>query len=74
MTYTLHQGEALTVLKTLSDQSVHAVITDPPYNSGGRTSSDRTSRTARAKYVTSNSAHDLRNSPGENRDQRSYRS
>lgn len=73
MTYTLHRGDALTVLKTLPAESVHAVITDPPYNSGGRTSSDRTSRTARAKYVTSNSAHDLANFPGENRDQRSYR-
>ncbi|MEV0493291.1 DNA-methyltransferase [Streptomyces atratus] len=74
MSYTLHRGDALTVLKTLPDESVNAVITDPPYNSGGRTSSDRTGRTARAKYVTSNSAHDLANFPGENRDQRSYRS
>ena len=47
MSYTLHQGDALTVLKNLPDESVHAVITDPPYNSGGRTSSERTSRTAR---------------------------
>ncbi|WP_405466724.1 site-specific DNA-methyltransferase [Streptomyces jietaisiensis] len=73
MGYTLHRGDALTVLKTLRAESVHAVITDPPYNSGGRTSSQRTSRTARAKYVTSNSAHDLASFPGENRDQRSYR-
>jgi site-specific DNA-methyltransferase (adenine-specific) len=73
MTYTLHRGDALTVLKSLPNECVHAVITDPPYNSGGRTSSDRTGRTARAKYVTSNSAQDLANFPGENRDQRSYR-
>ncbi|MEV0535812.1 site-specific DNA-methyltransferase [Kitasatospora sp. NPDC050463] len=72
--YTLHRGDALTVLKSLPDESVNAVITDPPYNSGGRTSSERTSRDARAKYVTSNSAHDLKTFPGENRDQRSYRS
>ncbi|MFF2954107.1 DNA-methyltransferase [Kitasatospora sp. NPDC057965] len=74
MSYTLHRGDALTVLKSLPDGSVNAVITDPPYNSGGRTSSERTSRDARAKYVTSNSAHDLKSFPGENRDQRSYRS
>ncbi|MER6399541.1 DNA methyltransferase [Kitasatospora sp. NPDC001603] len=74
MTYTLHRGAALTVLRSLPDDSVNAVITDPPYNSGGRTSSERTSRDARAKYVTSNSAHDLKTFPGENRDQRSYRS
>lgn len=73
MGYTLHRGDALTVLKTLPDESVHAVITDPPYNSGGRTSAERTGRPARAKYVTSNSAHTLASFPGENRDQRSYR-
>ncbi|MFB7618108.1 DNA-methyltransferase [Kitasatospora sp. NPDC056181] len=72
--FTLHRGDALTVLKSLPDESVNAVITDPPYNSGGRTSSERTSRDARAKYVTSNSVHDLKTFPGENRDQRSYRS
>lgn len=73
MGYTLHRGDALTVLKNLPADSVHAVITDPPYNSGGRTSAERTGRTARAKYVTSNSAHQLASFPGENRDQRSYR-
>ncbi|GGQ89370.1 methyltransferase [Kitasatospora griseola] len=70
----LHRGDVLTVLKSLPDESVNAVIIDPPYNSGGRTGSECTSRDARAKYVTSSSAHDLKTSPGENRDQRSYRS
>ncbi|WP_269857996.1 DNA-methyltransferase [Streptomyces sp. RPT161] len=74
MSYTLHRGDALTVLKALPDESIDAVITDPPYNSGGRTSSERTSRTARAKYTSGDAAHDLANFPGENRDQRSYRS
>lgn len=73
MGYTLHRGDALTVLKTLPDESINAIITDPPYNSGARTSADRTSRSARAKYVSSSSAHDLATFPGENRDQRSYR-
>ncbi|MFI8456906.1 DNA methyltransferase [Kitasatospora sp. NPDC085464] len=68
MTYTLHRGDALTVLKFLPDESINAVITTPPYNSGGRTSSERTSRGVRAKYVTSGSgsAHDLKPFPGEN--------
>ncbi|MGH4028707.1 DNA-methyltransferase [Actinomycetota bacterium Odt1-20B] len=72
MAYTLHRGDALTVLAGLPDESVDAVITDPPYNSGGRTSSERTSRSARAKYTSGDAAHDLANFPGENRDQRSY--
>ncbi|MGE7440082.1 DNA-methyltransferase [Kitasatospora sp. NPDC001175] len=61
------------MLKTIPDESVDAVITDPPYNSGGRTSSERTARTARAKYTSGDARHDLQNFPGENRDQRSYR-
>lgn len=72
MPYTLHRGDALTILSDLLDESVSAVITDPPYNSGGRTSSQRTSRTARAKYTSGDAAHKLPNFPGENRDQRSY--
>lgn len=28
---TLHQGDCLEVLRTLPDESVHAVVTDPPY-------------------------------------------
>lgn len=31
MTYTLHQGDCLDVLKTLPDCSVDSVVTDPPY-------------------------------------------
>lgn len=73
MSYVLHRGDALTVLKSLPDASIDSVITDPPYNSGGRTSSDRTARTARAKYTSGDATHDLANFPGENRDQRSYR-
>ena len=31
MTYTLHHGDCLDVLKTLPDCSVDSVVTDPPY-------------------------------------------
>lgn len=31
MSYTLHQGDCLEVLRTLPDASVDAVVTDPPY-------------------------------------------
>ncbi|WP_405679521.1 DNA methyltransferase [Streptomyces sp. NBC_01511] len=72
--WTLHQGDALTLLPTLNTP-VDAVICDPPYNSGGRTMTERTSRTAREKYLTEggrNHGHDLGDFTGDNRDQRSY--
>lgn len=34
--YTLYHGDCLEVLRTLPAESVDAVITDPPYSSGGR--------------------------------------
>lgn len=73
-TWTLHHGDALTLLPTLTTP-VDAVIADPPYNSGGRTMTERTSRTAREKYITAGGrtvALDLADFTGENRDQRSY--
>jgi len=51
---------------------VDAVITDPPYSSGGMTRSDRTAPSTRTKYATSDARHDLADFSGDNRDQRSY--
>ncbi|MET8475407.1 site-specific DNA-methyltransferase [Streptomyces sp. NPDC006422] len=73
-TWDLHTGDALTILPTLT-APVDAVICDPPYNSGGRTMTERTTRTARQKYLTEggrNHGYDLGDFTGENRDQRSY--
>ncbi|MEU6312294.1 site-specific DNA-methyltransferase [Streptomyces sp. NPDC047014] len=72
MSFSLHQGDALTVLATLPDGCVDSVITDPPYNSGGRTAKERTSRSARQKYVSANAQHSLPDFAGETMDQRSY--
>lgn len=72
--WTLHEGDALTRLPAL-DTPVDAVICDPPYNSGGRTMSERTTRTAREKYLRDGGrkhGFDLGDFSGENRDQRSY--
>ncbi|WP_326597764.1 DNA-methyltransferase [Streptomyces sp. NBC_01803] len=74
MTWTLHHGDALLILPTLNTP-IDAVIADPPYNSGGRTMTERTSRTAREKYLTNDGrhhGHDLGDFTGENRDQRAY--
>lgn len=69
---TLHQGDSLAVLNTLDDNTVDAVITDPPYSSGGQFRGDRTAGTA-SKYVQTGSANtDLPDFLGDNRDARSY--
>jgi len=70
--FSLHQGDALSVLAGLPDDCVDAVITDPPYNSGGRTAKERTSRTAKQKYTSADAEHGLADFTGENMDQRSY--
>jgi site-specific DNA-methyltransferase (adenine-specific) len=70
--WTLHEGDALTILHTLPAASVDAVITDPPYNSGGTTNAARTSQSARDKYVSSDAQHTLPDFDGDTRDQRSY--
>ncbi|MFC9085342.1 DNA-methyltransferase [Nocardiopsis dassonvillei] len=72
-TAVIHHGDALTVLPTLPTASVDAVITDPPYNAGGRTPAERRAQTARDKYVSGNALHDLPDFAGESRDQRGYR-
>ncbi|HVK25467.1 MAG TPA: site-specific DNA-methyltransferase [Actinokineospora sp.] len=72
----LHHGDALAVLPTLPVGAADVVITDPPYNSGGRTSSERLTQSARDKYVSTTGKgganHDLADFVGDNRDQRSY--
>lgn len=71
-TWTLHRGDAYTLLRTLPDESVSATITDPPYNSGGTATTARTGNTARGKYVRGDAQHDLPDFDGDQRDQRSY--
>lgn len=70
----LHRGDALAVLPTLAPASVDAVITDPPYNSGGRTASERRNQSAMDKYVSGGSKVEtaLADFTGDNRDQRGF--
>ncbi|WP_067171225.1 DNA-methyltransferase [Microtetraspora niveoalba] len=68
----VHHGDALAVLPTITTGSADLVLTDPPYNSGGRTNAERTAQGARGKYVTGTAGHDLADFAGDNRDQRSY--
>lgn len=70
--WTVYKGDALARLTDMTAGSVDAVITDPPYNSGGTSPSSRTSDSARGKYVSGDAQHDLADFDGDNRDQRGY--
>lgn len=48
-----------------------AIVTDPPYSSGGFVRGDRMC-SARSKYVTNGAQHGLADFDGDNRDQRGY--
>ncbi len=69
--WTLHPGDALAVLRSLPDASVDAVITDPPYSSGGFTRGDRSVPPA-LKYTMTGTQIERPGFSGDNRDQRSF--
>jgi len=64
---TLYHGDALDILPTLS--GIGAVVTDPPYSSGGQYRGDRTQSTV-SKYVQSGTLAYRPEFAGDNRDQR----
>lgn len=70
---TLYGGDALAVLASLPDASVDAVVTDPPYSSGGMFRGDR-QQDVHTKYVQTDSVSGqaLAAFAGDNRDQRGY--
>lgn len=68
---TLYHGDALRVLPELDAGTVDAVITDPPYSSGGMVRGDRTASTT-SKYVQTGQKHILPEFTGDTRDQRGY--
>lgn len=70
---TLYLGDSLAVLNSIASGAVDAVITDPPYSSGGAFRGDRTVDT-KTKYLSSGSGNIEKTSDfgGDNRDQRSF--
>lgn len=73
MNSNLHHGEALAFLASLPDASVDAVITDPPYSSGGMVRGDRTSTDTKSKYSGGYGKQpEHADFSGDNRDQRGY--
>ena len=68
---TIYHGEALDSLRHLESSIVDAVVTDPPYSSGGLHRSDR-NRPPSKKYVVGGTLLVRPEFSGDNRDQRSY--
>jgi site-specific DNA-methyltransferase (adenine-specific) len=67
---TLYLGDCLTVIPSIGEQ-VDAVLTDPPYSSGGTFRGDRMLRTAE-KYQSTEHRGLYADFSGDNRDQRSF--
>lgn len=70
-THTLLRGDAIELLRELPADSADALITDPPYSSGGMVRSDRM-QTTTAKYVQQGVATTRADFSGDNRDGRSW--
>lgn len=68
---TIEQGEAMRLLAELPAGSVDALITDPPYSSGGFTRSDK-AKDPTEKYQQGNQTKEWATFSGDNRDQRSW--
>lgn len=69
--WTLHHGDCLAWLRTLPNESVDALITDPPYSSGGAYRGDRVSSTD-DKYTRTEYMDRFASFDGDARDQRSF--
>ncbi len=69
--WTMLQGEALRTMIDLPTSCVDAVITDPPYSSGGFTRGDRMASTVN-KYVLTGTQIERPDFAGDNRDQLGY--
>ena len=67
----LIQGECLPALHAMADNSVDAIITDPPYSSGGFSRDDK-GKDPDAKYTQSSAQGRYPTFSGDSRDQRSY--
>ena len=65
------QGNALTVVKGFEPGTYGAVITDPPYSSGGVTLADK-SRSTAEKYTSLKRGNPIPSFEGDSKDQRSW--
>ena len=70
--FDLHFGDCLNVLPRLKGGSIDAIITDPPYSSGGAYRADRTQTTDKKYQHTAETNRSYATFSGDNRDQRSF--
>ena len=68
---TFYNGDALAILANLPDQSVDAILTDPPYSSGGATLSAKQADPA-SKYQSNSTRRYYPPMLGDAKDQRSW--
>lgn len=69
---TVYNGDSLLILRALPTASVDAIVTDPPYSSGGLMRADRTHARTSQKYTVTGTAIRRPEFHGDNRDQRSF--
>lgn len=72
MSFTIHQGDSLAILRTIPGETVDAIICDPPYSSGGMFRGDRTKGTGEKYVHGANGIEGRADFMGDNRDQRSF--
>jgi site-specific DNA-methyltransferase (adenine-specific) len=65
------KGDALAIVREMPDASVDAVVTDPPYSSGGMFRGDRAKATG-SKYTDGSAARQNADFGGDSRDQRGF--
>jgi site-specific DNA-methyltransferase (adenine-specific) len=70
-TWRMVEGDCLTVIDTIPDNCIDAIITDPPYSSGGWTRDDK-NRSVEAKYQASGTQRKYPTFSGDAHDQRSH--
>lgn len=65
-------GNSIRLLLDLPDESVDAIVTDPPFSSGGLFRGDRANTSTSDKYQTSGTEREYAEFAGDTRDQRAY--
>ncbi len=66
------QGDCLEVLRQIAAESVDAVITDPPYCSGGRSAKERSAAPSKKYEKTDNKTIHRPDFVGDGKDQRAW--